>query len=166
MVQQIKLTRSYFGTIVVKQLPEVKEHLCGSYLPRETSFVRTKWAEESLSVWNWLDESELKLLDHCIIEKVDGEKILTVMTKERSDKSWSKSWTTRQFKTNFRKRWQSARSSISCSKIFQHRLTTTYLLMQLTARQRTSMRKSSSKDVTPTETTRIAWELLERYTSR
>lgn len=90
----VKLTRSYFGTMkVVKQLPEVKDIYAEVIYEGDKFHIKN---ENGRKVFvshetDWMNADNPIVGAYCIIEKVDGEKILTVMTKKEIDKSWSKS---------------------------------------------------------------------------
>ena len=90
----VKLTRSYFGTMkVVKQLPEVKDIYAEAIYEGDKFQIKN---ENGRKVFvshetDWMNADNPIVGAYCIIEKVDGEKILTVMTKKEIDKSWSKS---------------------------------------------------------------------------
>lgn len=99
----VKLTRSYFGTMkVVKQLPEVKD-IYAKVIYEGDNFQ----AESTERGWKFIKhESDWKNQDnpidgaYCIIEKQDGEKILTIMTKKEIEKSWSQA-KTKNVQNNF-----------------------------------------------------------------
>ena len=90
----VKLTRSYFGTIkVVKQLPEVKD-IYAKVIYEGDDFQ----AENTEKGWKFIKhDSSWKNQDnpidgaYCIIEKQNGEQIMTIMTKKEIDKSWAQS---------------------------------------------------------------------------
>lgn len=90
----VKLTRSYFGTMkVVKQLPEVKDIYAEVIYEGDKFQIKN---ENGRKVFvshetDWMNADNPIIGAYCIIEKTDGEKILTVMTKKEIDKSWSKS---------------------------------------------------------------------------
>ena len=90
----VKLTRSYFGTMkVVKQLPEVKDIYAEVIYEGDKFQIKN---ENGRKVFvshetDWMNADNPIVGAYWIIEKVDGEKILTVMTKKEIDKSWSKS---------------------------------------------------------------------------
>lgn len=90
----VKLTRSYFGTMkVVKQLPEVKDIYAEVIYEGDKFQIKN---ENGRKVFvshetDWMNADNPIVGAYCIIEKTDGEKILTVMTKKEIDKSWSKS---------------------------------------------------------------------------
>lgn len=91
---KVKLTRSYFGTMkVVKQLPEVKDIY--AQVIYEGDDVESKNVEGHKVLvkhdTNWLNQDNPIIGAYCIIEKVDGEKVLTIMTKKEIDKAWSQS---------------------------------------------------------------------------
>lgn len=92
----VKLTRSYFGTMkVVKQLPEVKDIYAEVIYKGDVFKIKN---ENGRKVFvshetDWTNADNEIIGAYCIIEKLDGEKILTVMTKKEIDKSWSKAKT-------------------------------------------------------------------------
>ncbi|MFG6267018.1 recombinase RecT [Streptococcus dysgalactiae subsp. equisimilis] len=92
----VKLTRSYFGTMkVVKQLPEVKDIYAEVIYKGDDFKIKN---ENGRKVFvshdtDWMNADNEIVGAYCIIEKEDGEKILTVMTKKEIDKSWSKAKT-------------------------------------------------------------------------
>ncbi|MGG8343403.1 recombinase RecT [Streptococcus uberis] len=92
----VKLTRSYFGTMkVVKQLTEVKDIYAEVIYKGDDFKIKN---ENGRKVFvshetDWMNADNEIVGAYCIIEKEDGEKILTVMTKKEIDKSWSKAKT-------------------------------------------------------------------------
>lgn len=91
---KVKLTRSYFGTMkVVKQLPEVKDIYAQVIYEGDDVEIKNVDGHKVLVKHdtNWLNQDNLIIGAYCIIEKVDGEKILTIMTKKEIDKSWAQS---------------------------------------------------------------------------
>ncbi|RRA88000.1 recombinase RecT [Streptococcus agalactiae] len=92
----VKLTRSYFGTMkVVKQLPEVKDIYAEVIYKGDDFKIKN---ENGRKVFvshdtDWTNQDNEIVGAYCIIEKSDGEKILTVMTKKEIDKAWSKAKT-------------------------------------------------------------------------
>lgn len=92
----VKLTRSYFGTMkVVKQLPEVKDIYAEVIYKGDDFKIKN---ENGRKVFvshetDWTNADNEIIGAYCIIEKLDGEKVLTVMTKKEIDKSWSKAKT-------------------------------------------------------------------------
>lgn len=90
----VKLNRSYFGTMkVVKQLPEVKDIYAqvifeGDEFEAENVDGRWKFISHKSS---WKNQDNPIEGAYCVIEKNDGEKILTIMTKKEIDRAWSKS---------------------------------------------------------------------------
>lgn len=90
----VKLNRSYFGTMkVVKQLPEVKDIYAkviyeGDDFQAENTEKGWKFVKHDS---NWKNQDNPIEGAYCIIEKENGEKILTVMTKKEIDKSWAQS---------------------------------------------------------------------------
>lgn len=92
----VKLTRSYFGTMkVVKQLSNVKDIYAEVIYEGDDFKIKN---ENGRKVFvshetDWMNADNPIVGAYCIIEKEDGEKILTVMTKKQIDKSWSKAKT-------------------------------------------------------------------------
>lgn len=92
----VKLTRSYFGTMkVVKQLPEVKDIYAEVIYEGDDFKIKN---ENGRKVFvshdtDWMNADNQIAGAYCIIEKEDGEKILTVMTKKEIDKSWAQAKT-------------------------------------------------------------------------
>lgn len=90
----VKLNRSYFGTMkVVKQLSTVKDIYAkiiyeGDEFEAEVVDGRWKFVSHKSS---WKNQNNPIEGAYCVIEKTDGEKILTIMTKEEIDVSWSQS---------------------------------------------------------------------------
>ena len=88
------LERSYFGTMkVVKQLSTVKDIYAkiiyeGDEFEAEVVDGRWKFVSHKSS---WKNQNNPIEGAYCVIEKTDGEKILTIMTKEEIDVSWSQS---------------------------------------------------------------------------
>lgn len=99
----VKLTRSYFGTMkVVKQLPEVKDIYAEVIYEGDDFKIKN---ENGRKVFvshdtDWTNADNAIVGAYCIIEKVDGEKFLTVMTKKEIDKSWSQA-KTKNVQNNF-----------------------------------------------------------------
>ena len=91
---KVKLTRSYFGTMkVVKQLPEVKDIYAQVIYEGDDVEIKNVEGHKVLVKHdtNWLNQDNPIIGAYCIIEKVDGEKDLTIMTKKEIDKSWAQS---------------------------------------------------------------------------
>lgn len=88
------LERSYFGTMkVVKQLSTVKDIYAkiiyeGDEFEAEVVDGRWKFVSHKS---NWKNQNNPIEGAYCVIERADGEKILTIMTKEEIDVSWSQS---------------------------------------------------------------------------
>lgn len=99
----VKLTRSYFGTMkVVKQLPEVKDMFAEVIYEGDDFKIKN---ENGRKVFvshetDWMNADNPIVGAYCIIEKIDGEKILTVMTKKEIDKSWAQA-KTKNVQNNF-----------------------------------------------------------------
>ncbi len=91
---KVKLTRSYFGTMkVVKQLPEVKDIYAQVIYEGDDVEIKNVEGHKALVKHdtNWLNQDNPIIGAYCIIEKVDGEKVLTIMTKKEIDKAWAQS---------------------------------------------------------------------------
>ena len=91
---KVKLTRSYFGTMkVVKQLPEVRDIYAEVIYEGDDVEIKNVEGRKVLVKHdtNWLNQDNSIIGAYCIIEKFDGEKILTIMTKKEIDKSWAQS---------------------------------------------------------------------------
>ena len=91
---KVKLTRSYFGTMkVVKQLPEVKDIYAQVIYEGDDVEIKNVEGHKVLVKHdtNWLNQDNPIIGAYCIIEKNDGEKVLTIMTKKEIDKAWSQS---------------------------------------------------------------------------
>lgn len=91
---KVKLTRSYFGTMkVVKQLPEVRDIYAEVIYEGDDVEIKNVEGRKVLVKHdtNWLNQDNPIIGAYCIIEKIDGEKILTIMTKKEIDKSWAQS---------------------------------------------------------------------------
>lgn len=99
----VKLTRSYFGTMkVVKQLTEVKDIYAEVIYEGDDFKIKN---ENGRKVFvshetDWMNADNPIIGAYCIIEKEDGEKILTVMTKKEIDKSWAQA-KTKNVQNNF-----------------------------------------------------------------
>lgn len=91
---KVKLMRSYFGTMkVVKQLPEVKDIYAQVIYEGDDVEIKNVEGHKVLVKHdtNWLNQDNPIIGAYCIIEKVDGEKVLTIMTKKEIDKAWAQS---------------------------------------------------------------------------
>ncbi len=90
----LKMTRSYFGTMkVVKQLSNVKDIWAEVVFEGDVLKIRNDNGRKVLESHetNWTNQDNAIIGAYCIIEKVDGERILTVMTKKEIDRSWQQS---------------------------------------------------------------------------
>lgn len=92
------LTRSYMGSMaVVKRLNGVKN--IEAYVVREGNEFEVGVVNGELAVTNW--QVHVEDLDNpithavCVIEKDDGSKVFTIMTKKQIDVSWSHARTTK-----------------------------------------------------------------------
>lgn len=91
---KVKLTRSYFGTMkVVKQLPEVRDIYAEVIYEGDDVEIKNVEGRKVLVKHdtNWLNQDNPIIGAYCIIEKNDGEKVLTIMTKKEIDKAWAQS---------------------------------------------------------------------------
>ncbi|HEL2246392.1 TPA: recombinase RecT [Streptococcus suis] len=90
----LKMTRSYFGTMkVVKQLSNVKDIWAEVVFEGDVLKIRNDNGRTVLESHetDWTNQDNAIIGAYCIIEKVDGERILTVMTKKEIDRSWQQS---------------------------------------------------------------------------
>lgn len=90
----LKMTRSYFGTMkVVKQLSDVKDIWAEVVFEGDVLKIRNDNGRKVLESHetDWTNQDNAIIGAYCIIEKVDGERILTVMTKKEIDRSWQQS---------------------------------------------------------------------------
>ncbi|MEI4342453.1 RecT family recombinase [Streptococcus suis] len=90
----LKMTRSYFGTMkVVKQLSNVKDIWAEVVFEGDALKIRNDNGRKVLESHetDWTNQDNAIIGAYCIIEKVDGERILTVMTKKEIDRSWQQS---------------------------------------------------------------------------
>lgn len=94
--QTLKLTRSYFGTqTVLKRLKEVKDIWANVIYEGDGFDIEIIDGRETLKDHKTtFSNRDNKIIGaYCIIEKTDGERVLTTMTKKEIDKSWSKAKT-------------------------------------------------------------------------
>lgn len=92
--QEVKLMRSYFGTMkVVKQLSEVKD--IWAEVIYEGDEVDVEVVDGQRVITNhktdWKNQDNNIEGAYCIIEDNEGKKYTTIMTKKEIDMSWSKS---------------------------------------------------------------------------
>ncbi|HEM3582101.1 TPA: recombinase RecT [Streptococcus suis] len=90
----LKMTRSYFGTMkVVKQRSNVKDIWAEVVFEGDVLKIRNDNGRKVLESHetDWTNQDNAIIGAYCIIEKVDGERILTVMTKKEIDRSWQQS---------------------------------------------------------------------------
>lgn len=90
----LKMTRSYFGAMkVVKQLSNVKDIYAQVIYDGDTVKVENVGGRTQLisHETDWANQDNDIKGAYCIIERTDGEKILTIMTKKEIDKSWAQS---------------------------------------------------------------------------
>lgn len=93
---KLQLNRSYFGTqAVLKRLADVKDIWANVIYEGDTFDIEIVDGRETLKEHKTaFTNRDNKIIGaYCIIEKVDGEKVLTTMTKKEIDKSWSKAKT-------------------------------------------------------------------------
>lgn len=93
---KLQLNRSYFGTqAVLKRLANVKDIWANVIYEGDTFDIEIVDGRETLKEHKTaFTNRDNKIIGaYCIIEKVDGEKVLTTMTKKEIDKSWSKAKT-------------------------------------------------------------------------
>lgn len=94
--QTLKLTRSYFGTqTVLKKLKEVKDIWANVIYKGDEFDIEIIDGRETLKdhKTTFSNRDNEIIGAYCIIEKTDGERVLTTMTKKEIDKSWSKAKT-------------------------------------------------------------------------
>ncbi|EOI57297.1 recombinase RecT [Enterococcus gilvus] len=94
--QTLKLTRSYFGTqTVLKKLKEVKDIWANVIYQGDEFDIEIIDGRETLKnhKTTFSNRDNEIIGAYCIIEKADGERVLTTMTKKEIDKSWSKAKT-------------------------------------------------------------------------
>lgn len=90
------LNRSYFGTqAVLKRLESVKDVWANVIYEGDTFEIAIEKGKEVLKEHktSFMNRDNKILGAYCIIEKTDGEQVLTVMTKKEIDASWSKAKT-------------------------------------------------------------------------
>lgn len=93
---QLKMTRSYFGTqAVLKRLSEVKDVWANIIYEGDDFKIAIKDGREVLvSHDTEFSHRDNKIIGaYCIIEKEDGQQVLTTMTKKEIDASWSQAKT-------------------------------------------------------------------------
>lgn len=93
---KLQLNRSYFGTqAVLKRLADVKDIWANVIYEGDTFDIEIVDGRETLKEHKtaFANRDNKIIGAYCIIEKVDGEKVLTTMTKKEIDKSWSKAKT-------------------------------------------------------------------------
>nr|DAT60362.1 MAG TPA: RecT protein [Caudoviricetes sp.] len=90
---KLQLNRSYFGTqAVLKRLSNVKDIWANVIYKGDTFDIEIINGRETLKEHKTAFENRDNEIigAYCIIEKTDGERVLTTMTKKEIDKSWSK----------------------------------------------------------------------------
>lgn len=93
---KLQLNRSYFGTqAVLKRLSNVKDIWANVIYKGDTFDIEIVNGRETLKEHKTAFENRDNEIigAYCIIEKTDGERVLTTMTKKEIDKSWSKAKT-------------------------------------------------------------------------
>lgn len=93
---KLQLNRSYFGTqAVLKRLSNVKDIWANVIYKGDTFDIEIVDGRETLKEHKTAFENRDNEIigAYCIIEKTDGERVLTTMTKKEIDKSWSKAKT-------------------------------------------------------------------------
>lgn len=93
---KLQLNRSYFGTqAVLKRLSNVKDIWANVIYKGDTFDIEIINGRETLKEHKTVFENRDNEIigAYCIIEKTDGERVLTTMTKKEIDKSWSKAKT-------------------------------------------------------------------------
>ncbi|MGJ0916623.1 recombinase RecT [Enterococcus avium] len=93
---KLQLNRSYFGTqVVLKRLSNVKDIWANVIYKGDTFDIEIINGRETLKEHKTAFENRDNEIigAYCIIEKTDGERVLTTMTKKEIDKSWSKAKT-------------------------------------------------------------------------
>ncbi|SFD57367.1 recombination protein RecT [Enterococcus casseliflavus] len=93
---QLKMTRSYFGTqAVLKRLRDVKDVWANIIYEGDQFDVEIIDGRETLKEHktSFLNRDNPIIGAYCIIERSDGTKILTTMTKKEIDASWSQAKT-------------------------------------------------------------------------
>ncbi|EOH71593.1 recombinase RecT [Enterococcus malodoratus] len=93
---KLQLNRSYFGTqAVLKRLSNVKDIWANVIYQGDTFDIEIVNGRETLKDHKTAFENRDNEIigAYCIIEKTDGERVLTTMTKNEIDKSWSKAKT-------------------------------------------------------------------------
>lgn len=93
---EVKLKMSYFGTMkVIKQLQDVKDIIADVVYEGDKLEIKNENGRKVLvsHETDWQNADNPIIAAYCIIERTDGEKFLTIMTKKQIDKSWSKAKT-------------------------------------------------------------------------
>lgn len=93
---KLQLNRSYFGTqAVLKRLSNVTDIWANVIFEGDSFDIEIVNGRETLKEHKTAFQNRDNPImgAYCIIEKVDGEKVLTTMTKKEIDKSWSKAKT-------------------------------------------------------------------------
>lgn len=91
---QLKMTRSYFGTqAVLKRLNDVKDIWANVIFEGDTFDIEVVNGRDTLleHKTTFLNRDNPIIGVYCIIEKTDGTQVLTVMTKKEIDASWGQS---------------------------------------------------------------------------
>ena len=93
---EVQLRMSYFGTMkTVKQLQDVKDIIAEVIYEGDEVEIKNENGRKVLvnHKTEWQNADNPIAGAYCIIERVDGEKFLIIMTKKQIDKSWSKAKT-------------------------------------------------------------------------
>lgn len=94
--QTLKMTRSYFGTqAVLKRLKEVKDVWANVIFEGDQFDIEIIEGRETLKEHktSFVNRDNPIIGVYCIIEKEDGEQVLTTMTKKEIDAAWSQAKT-------------------------------------------------------------------------
>lgn len=93
---EVQLRMSYFGTMkTVKRLQDVKDIIAEVIYEGDKVEIKNENGRKVLvnHETDWKNADNPIAGAYCIIERTDGEKFLTIMTKKQIDKSWSKAKT-------------------------------------------------------------------------
>lgn len=159
------LTRSYMGSIaVVKRLHGVKD--IEAYVVREGNEFDVGVVDGELEVTKW--QVHVEDLDNpithavCVIEKDDGSKEFTIMTKKQIDVSWSHAKTTKvqkEFPDEMAKRTVINRAA----KAFINTSDDSDLFTQAVNDTTSEEYDNSRRDVTPEEESKDTQQLLNNF---
>ncbi|WP_445448716.1 recombinase RecT [Enterococcus faecalis] len=93
---KLQLSRSYFGTqVALKRLGEIKDVWANVVYEGDEFEIEMDRDREVLKIHktSFLNKDNPIIGAYCVVEKADGEKVLTVMTKKQIDTSWGKAKT-------------------------------------------------------------------------